>query len=404
MKPNVLQLIDSFNQGGTERQAVQLARLLHESGRYRVHVACLNAEGVLRAEVLRLGLSEIQEFPLTSFYDRNMVVQMRRFARFLREREIAVLHAHDFYTDVFGMFAASAARVPTLRIASQRETGGMRSRAQKFMQRRAFARADAVVVNAEAVRRELIAAGVPSGKVVTVYNGLDLERLAPPGNSARESVLKELHLAEAAERRLVTIVANMRHPVKDQRTFLRAAVRVRAEVPEAAFVFAGEGELLEPLREFARELGLERDAFFVGRVEHVASLLAASEVCVLSSTNEGFSNAILEYMAASRPVVVTDVGGAREAVVDGATGYIVPPADEAQMASRIVSLLQDPARAREMGQQGRRVVEEKFSCAAQLARTVELYEGLLAKVTARGAGIEASAGESVERRATVSER
>jgi glycosyltransferase involved in cell wall biosynthesis len=125
-------------------------------------------------------------------------------------------------------------------------------------------------------------------------------------------------------------------------------------------------------------------------------LLRASDVCVLSSKAEGFSNAILEYMAAARAVVVTDVGGAREAVVDGETGYVVPAGDDATMADRIVALLDDAERARGMGERGRRVVVEKFSCEAQLRRTVELYERLLGQSRDAATNVlaERSAGQA----------
>jgi glycosyltransferase involved in cell wall biosynthesis len=106
--------------------------------------------------------------------------------------------------------------------------------------------------------------------------------------------------------------------------------------------------------------------------------LAVSDVCVLSSTSEGFSNAILEYMAASRPVVATAVGGASEAIVEGETGYLVSPGDDETMAQRIVSLLCHPGRAREMGELGRATVEQKFSSEAQLELTLNLYNRLLA--------------------------
>jgi glycosyltransferase involved in cell wall biosynthesis len=106
-------------------------------------------------------------------------------------------------------------------------------------------------------------------------------------------------------------------------------------------------------------------------------LLSISELCVLSSRAEGFSNAILEYMAAARPVVATDVGGAREVIREGETGYLVPSGDDVKMAARLIELLRDPAKARRMGDEGRRVVEEDFSCEAQLARTEELYSRLL---------------------------
>lgn len=377
MSLNVLHLVGSFHQGGSERQAVQLARLQHESARCRVHVAALDASGVLREDVLRLGLGEIPAYPLTSFYDRNAVRQLRRCAAFMREREIDVVQTHDFYTNVFGMAAAARARV-TVRIASKRETGGMRSRAQKAVERGAFRLAHAIVVNAEAVRRQLVGDGVSDEKIFTVYNGLDMNRVRPARDINREETLAAFALPREPNRRFVTIVANLRHEVKDHPMFLRAARRVHEAIPEAAFVLAGEGELTDSIRALAAELNLERDVFFTGRCERVAELLAVSEVCVLSSKAEGFSNSILEYMAAARPVVATDVGGAREAISEGETGYLVTAGDDATMAQRLISLLKEPERARMMGERGRSIIEQKFSCEAQLEATLNLYQRLLA--------------------------
>ena len=161
MRPNVLQLIPSFDQGGSERQAVQLVRLLHDSGLARVHVACLKGGGVLAGEVERLGLGPVPEFPLSSFYDRNFARQLRRFRAYLREREIAVVQTHDFYTNIFGMAGAALARVPA-RLASKRETHGMRTRAQKAVEQQAYRLAHKVVVNSEAVARHLESGGVPT--------------------------------------------------------------------------------------------------------------------------------------------------------------------------------------------------------------------------------------------------
>ena len=379
MNPGILHIIDSFEQGGTERQALQLVRLLRESGRC-VHLACLQNRGSLRAEAERLGAGEIPEYPLNSFYDRNFVTQLRQLILFLKEHKIKVVHTHDFYTNVFGMAAAFIARVP-VRIASKRETEGFRSSRQKRAERGVFRLAHRVVANSDAVRKQLIREGVSAEKVVKHYNGLDVKRVEVFADSTRADILAMFGLPE---RRLVTIVANLNHAVKDHPMFLRAASRVRDAVPGTAFVIAGEGTLMEGLRELAAQLGLERDVFFIGRCERVAELLSVSEVGALSSTAEGFSNAILEYMAAARPVVVTDVGGAREAVVDGETGYLVPPGDDEKMAARIVDLLGNPERAQAMGERGRLIIAEKFSCETQLARTLELYDGLMTR-TARTA-------------------
>jgi glycosyltransferase involved in cell wall biosynthesis len=365
-------MIDSFEQGGSERLALQLVRQLHQSGRCRVRLACLQNKGSLRDEADRLGLGEIPEYPLTSFYDRNFVTQLRRLARFLKENEIDIIHTHDFYTNIFGMTAAALARVRA-RVAYKGETDGFRTSTQKRLERGAFRLAHRVVANSDAVRNQLIRESVPVEKVVKHYNGLDIKRVKAQSDATREDILAMLALPD---RRLVTIVANLQHAVKDHPMFLRAAARVRVAVPDAAFVIAGEGKLIEGLRELAAQLGLEGDVFFIGRCEKVAELLSVSDVCALSSTAEGFSNAIIEYMAAARPVVVTDVGGAREAVIAGETGYIVAAGDDEQMAVRMIELLRDPKRARAMGEQGRLIVEQKFSCERHLQNTLELYDEL----------------------------
>lgn len=383
LRHNVLQLIGSFNQGGSERQAVQLTRLLHESGRFNVFVATLDRSGPLAADINRLGISDVPEYKLTSFYDGNAVAQLRRFAAYLKRNDIHVVHAHDFYTNIFGMTAATLARVP-VRIASRRESA-VRAAKQRFVERGAYRLAHKVTANCEEVRRQLIAEGLAPQKVITLYNGLDLSKFSDQFD--RQTALAKLGLSTDEPRRFITIVANMRahfggpKPVclKDHATFLRAAKRVHESVPDAAFVVAGEGELLEETRALANQLGLERHVFFIGRCERVSELLSVSYACVLSSIAEGFSNSILEYMAASRPVVATEVGGAREAVVEGETGYLVKAGDDQSLAQRLTELLNTPTRAAAMGERGREVIREKFSSEAQLARAENLYETLLGR-------------------------
>jgi glycosyltransferase involved in cell wall biosynthesis len=381
LRHNVLQLIGIFNPGGSERQAVQLSRLLHESGRFNVLVATLDRSGPLAAAINTLDLAEVQEYKLTSFYDRNAIVQLRSFAGYLKHNNIQVVHAHDFYTNIFGMTAATLARVP-VRIASRRESA-VRAAKQRLVERGAYRLAHRVVANCEEVRRQLIDEGVAPEKVVTLYNGLDLSKFTTEFD--RQTSLSHLGLTTDKPRRFITIVANMRahflepKPVclKDHATFLRAAKRVHDAVPDAAFVIAGEGELLEETKSLATQLGLEHDVFFIGRCEKIAELLSVSYACVLSSISEGFSNSILEYMAAARPVVATDVGGAREAIVEGETGYLVKPGDDEMLALRLIDLLNESERASAMGERGREVVREKFSSEAQLARAENLYESLL---------------------------
>ncbi len=376
-KPNVLIMVDSFDMGGAESQTVLLARLLLEDGRYGVHLACLRREGALLNEVENLGVGEVPEFRLTSFYDRNMLVQLRRFVSFLRERQIDVVHPQSFYTNIFAITGAALARVPA-RIAFRGDTGGWRSEAQEFVERWSYRLAHSIHANSDAVKRFLIKGGVSERKITTVYNGLDMNRVIPPAGITREQILDRLGLPEQ-DRKFVTIVANMRHDIKNHPMFLRMAQRVHAAVPEAAFVLAGEGELVQQTKDLASELGIERDTFFIGRCDEVAELLSVSDIGVLTSKAEGLSNSILEYMAAALPVVATDVGGAAEAIVQGETGYLVASGDDEQMADHIISLLRSPELASTMGERGREVIQKKFSSRAQLENTQALYDDLLAR-------------------------
>jgi glycosyltransferase involved in cell wall biosynthesis len=374
MKPNVLFIIDSFEQGGSERQAMQLLTQLHHSGHCRVHLACLQNRGSLRAEADQLGIREIHEYALNSFYDLNFVTQLRRLGQFIREKEIDVVHTHCFYTNIFGMTGGFLAGVRA-RVTSKGETDGFRTPMQKRAERAAFRLSHRVIANCLVVQNQLIREGVRPSKIIQHYNGLDMERLKVRAGLRREEALAAFGLPP--DRRYLSIVANLRNPVKDHPMFLRAAARVRASVPDAGFVIAGEGELMESLRDLAVQLGIQDDVFFVGRCDNVADLLFASDIGVLSSKAEGFANAILEYMAAGLPVVATDVGGAREAIAEGETGYLVASGDDEEMAERIIELLNEPKRARAMGERGKSIAAEKFSCDRHLQNTLELYDELL---------------------------
>lgn len=378
----ILQLVDSFDEGGSERQALELTRLLHDSGKHEVYLASLKPDGVLRAQIENLNLGEVPCYPLKSFYDRNAITQLRRFVSYLRTRNIDLLHTHDFYTNIFGMTAGFLAGVD-VRIASRRETSGMRTKTQQQAQRLAYSLAHRIVANSESVKQRLVDEGVTDKRITVVYNGLNLERVMAPINNSREEILRDVVGSEISgchkplPRQVVTIVANMRHEVKDYPLFLRMAQRVAGAVPDVGFLLAGEGELQLSLQRMAVDFGIGGNTFFLGRCENLAQLLKVSDVCVLSSKAEGFSNSILEYMAAGRPVVATDVGGAKEAIVEGETGYTVPSGNDQLMASAVVSLLRDPEKANLMGERGRRVVEEKFSTGILLQSTEALYESLL---------------------------
>ncbi|CAN5382416.1 glycosyltransferase [soil metagenome] len=372
MEKNILQFIGSFHTGGSERQAVQLTRLLREDAKFNIFLATLNREGVLREEIEKIGFAEIPEFPLTSFYNLNFFKQLRLCARFMRENKIEIVHTHDFYTNVFGISAARLAKVK-VKIASKRETGGMRSKTQKIIENRIFGIADAITANSKAVEKYLISEKIPAEKIKIIYNGLDLQRLKPKQTN-RAEICAEFVLPSDETIKFITLVANLRHEVKNQPMFLRTARKVAEKFPNTHFILVGEGDLKNDLENLARELQIAKNVHCIGRCTKIPELLSVSFAGVLTSFHEGFSNSILEYMAAHLPVVATNVGGASEAIVENETGFLVGSDDDEMMAYRLIELLQDEKKARQFGEKGAKITEEKFSLQAQLQNVTNLYE------------------------------
>jgi len=252
----------------------------------------------------------------------------------------------------------------------------MRSRSQDLVEKIAFRHANAIVVNSSAVREYLQAARKDPNKICTIYNGINTARF-DPGQNGRQAICEKHRLPSNENVRFVTMVANLRHAVKNVPMLLRTAKHVLATRPDIRFIIAGEGELKTSLEKSAQQSGIADKVHFIGACEDVSALIRMSHVCVLTSTAEGFSNSLLEYMAAGKPVVATNVGGASEAIVEGKTGFLIPANDDQAMARRVIELLDDDFKANAFGAEGRRVVAAKFSSETQLRSTIDLYRSLL---------------------------
>lgn len=374
-KKRIVHLIGSFNSGGSERQALQMFSGFSSADEHELFLATLDKDGPLIDQLQKSLIDEAPEFPLSSFYDLNFLRQVHRFANFLRERDVDIVHTHDFYTNVFGILSAKLSGVRG-KIASKRETTGMRSPNQVRVERLAFRVADRILVNSLGVRKHVKENYGFEEKTAMIYSGIDADRFVFK-HFDRCAALSRFGLPTDPSIRYITMVANLRHKVKNHPMLFRAAKQITSLNANAQFVVAGEGELREGLERLADELGIRSRLHFVGRCENVPELLAASHIGVLTSTAEGFSNSILEYMAAGLPVVATDVGGARECVEDGASGFLVPSDDDTALANRIALLLANPSTSREIGLRGKAIVRERFSVSAQLSALERLYTDVL---------------------------
>lgn len=360
---HVIHIIDNLSPGGTERQCLELVRGLSRLG---VRNAVLYFRpGPLLAEIESPGVA-VQALPQASVRSGRFLLSVLALVRAIRQGRPDVVQTYGFYSNCRGLAAALLAGVP-VRVAGRREFARCLTPAQRRADRWTWRLAHRIVANSEAVRRQLIAEEhVRPGKVVVIRNGLDLQ----PWLAAREP-------ADSNGDPVVGMVAHFREE-KDHLTFLRAAREILGFVPSARFCLVGSGPLEPVWREWAHRLGIASRVEFRGRLEGEALRAAVRglRVSVLASKTEGLPNTVLEGMAAGRPVVATAVGGMRELIEDGVTGFLVPPEDPGALAGRIVCLLKNPSLARGMGERGRRRVAEEFTVERMAHEFGELYRNL----------------------------
>ncbi|MFN2316238.1 MAG: glycosyltransferase [Gemmatimonadales bacterium] len=354
-----------------ERQTLQLVAALRASRAWDVHVASLQCEGPLAADLRQLGFADIPCFPLRNLYGPGAVRQILRLTNLLRRLRIDIVHTHDFYTNVVGICAARLGRVP-VRIASRRELDVF-TPAQRRVEHMAYRLASAVLANCAFLRDRLVAEGVGDAKAMVLFNAILPSRVSCPDPGAPGRLRREWDIPVTAP--VIAMLANLYNERKDLITFVRAASAVTRSYPDAVFILAGGGNP-RPVEQAVAACQPRPRVITPGSLPEVGPLLNLCTISVLSSHTEGSSNAILESMAAGRPVVATATGGTPELVRDGGTGWLVPPADWVAMAGRIQGLLEDEDMARRMGEQGKALVYSQYSADRQLRQLETIYETL----------------------------
>jgi L-malate glycosyltransferase len=367
--PHVLLVIDQFSRtlGGGERIALKLAALLPQYG-YRASILTFFVDP--QSTYLKSLPCPVYLLPLRRVYDINALRAAFELKRFLKEKQVRVVQTFFETSDLWAGFVAKA-MAGTKLIWCRRDMGILRGQKHRVAYRimGGIGVPDTVFAVSEQVRQHSIHVDrIAAARVLTVYNGLDLAGWDTTARSTRD-----------AGRFLVSTVGNIRR-VKGHDIFIRAAATVVQKFPNVSFSIAGE--VLEPdyfseLKELVRELKLADHFRFDSGVTNLHEYLSATDIFVLPSRSEGFSNAIIEAMAASLPVVATNVGGNAEAVEDGISGFIVPPEDVAALSDAILRMLSNPAKAREMGASGRERVKENFTIDAMMRQITNVYATLL---------------------------
>lgn len=301
--------------------------------------------------------------PIHPLWDALAVCEVRRVLGQLRPD---LLSSHSSKAGWVGRVAGRSLGIPTLFTAhGWAFTEGVpsgRSLVAILAEKLAGPLADRIITVSENDRRLALRYRLaPPERIITVYNGMPD---VPPA----------LLADPAAEPPRVAMVARFDLP-KDQALLIKALTGLR-EMPWTLDLI-GDGPRLAGVRELAAGRGLAERVRFLGNRRDVAELLAQAQLFVLTTDWEGFPRSILEAMRAGLPVVASDVGGVREAVADGETGFLVPRGDAGTLRERLARLLADPVLRRRMGEAGRRRYEASFTFEHMFRKTLAVYEEVL---------------------------
>jgi glycosyltransferase involved in cell wall biosynthesis len=386
----VLFIIGTLDVGGSETQLAELAARLDRAS-FEVTVCVMKTGGALAAplaargvRVETLGFTSARQVPWRqrprAVFDawRGIV----RLWRLLRRERPDVVHGFLVPAYLLATFVGRLAGIRTI-VSSRRSLGLFKEKktVYLFFERIADRMTDLFIANSEAVRADTLRREpVSPSQIIVIHNGLDFERLdlaAPAADLPSDS------------RPRVIVVSNLIR-YKGHEFFLRAWRDVVRRVPGATALLAGDGPMRGMLESMCRELGIEQTVTFLGVRSDVPSLLAASDLYVHPSLQEGYSNALLEAMAAGLPVIATAVGGNVEAVEDGVTGCLVPAEDAAALAAAMIRLLSEKSGAKAIGSRARAAVRARHG----LADGVRSYEAVYRRLV-----MPAATGDAMRDRA-----
>ncbi len=369
----VLCLVPSLRQGGAEMQAVNLANGL-DPARFEAHLLYYDGGEALRDRVntSRVRLHRLQKKRAFDFALASAV------ARIIDSEGIEVVHCTIQYSMLLGAAARLLARRKPPLVAAIHTTvnlTGYYELADRLLYRGLLKRCAATVFVCETQREHWIAK-YPElrARSQVVYNGVDTDFFDPAQPIDSDSFRARFEVP--LDGPMISCVAGFR-PEKAHDLLLRAFAAVLESQPKAYLVLAGGGPTRESTEKLAQDLGVASNVRFAGPIADVRTLLAASDVTVLASTAvETFSMAMLESMAMGVPLVATDMGGTREAVLDGRTGLLVPPGDVPALARGLGRLAGDADYRRSLGRNARQLVLERFTERGMIRETERLLHDI----------------------------
>ncbi len=367
----LLYIIDCLNIGGTEKQLIEIINRL-DHGKFDLYLCCLRDSGYLHKLELNCNILVLELQSLLSF---KGIGKLFNLSKFIRTNNIQIVQTFFIDANIVGTIAARLGGARVI-ISSRRDMVYWYTPVISIIYRTLKPFTTRYLANSCSVRDHVAEKeGISKDRIDVLYNGIDLSRYSVENYSRSPGIRNEIGATH--DEAIVGIVSNLNRRVKRVDVFVQAAAEILGKGINALFIVVGEGPLKSELQHQGMELGIAHKLRFVGSKDNVVPYIQSFNIAVNSSESEGFSNAVLEYMACGIPAVATSFGGSSESVINGETGLLVRPNNPAEMADAIITLLKDPVKARSMGARGREYVEENFAFDVVVEKQEKYYADVL---------------------------
>lgn len=367
----ILYIIGSLDLGGSERHLAMIMPRLRRRG-WRPIIYCLSHRGVQAQQLKKEGIEVVGPF-----FECNsgpawvrglcLLLSCLRLFTLMLVRRPRFVHFFLPMSYIIGAPLAILARL-RFRLMSRRSLNFYQRnhKLSTWMELRLHNRMNAVLSNSKAVARDLESEGCDKRRIGLIYNGIDTSEI--------DSFVVSTNTISGTRPLTMLIVANL-IPYKGHTDLFHALKSVSIDLPSQWVLnCAGRDDGIgNSLLDLARKLNIQDHVRLLGERQDIPALLKSADIGILSSHEEGFSNAVLEGMAAGLPMVVTDVGGNSEAVVDGSTGFVVPARSPEALGRAILKLAADSALQKKMGLAARNRLEQHFTIEQCIDHYDDLY-------------------------------
>jgi glycosyltransferase involved in cell wall biosynthesis len=369
---NVLHLRDTDRVCGPGKTIIETACAASGGFSHRIGLLLLDREktNLYQEAATRRGVPVI---PLRSTHQFDPRI-IATIVRAVKEHRIDLIHSHEYKSDLLAWAVSRVHRIPVMTT--------IHGWIQTNTKRRVYVRAgqsvlrwfSRVVAVSDQTKSAILACGVPEHKIAVIHNGIVAENYQPEEH-APGFLRQRFDIPDGAP--LVGYIGRL-SPEKGQADLLAAAAQLMPQIPQLRIALIGDGPDRDCLQRQAALLGIANRVLFTGHLQDVRPVFRDLDVLALTSHTEGFPNVVLEALCMETPVVANDVGGVREIVEDGVTGVLLPPRSPERIAKALARVLEAPDWARSLALHGKRVVLERFTFRARVAKEEALCRDILA--------------------------